>query len=49
MIRSSEIVRLLHLHFPQVEVHSIEDRGVWVRQIFYVTVKHGGRLSYNFV
>ncbi len=48
MIRSSEIVRLLHQHFPQVEIHSIEDRGVWVRQVFYVTVKHGGRLVIKF-
>lgn len=44
MIRSSHIVKLIYHHFPKAEVHSIEDRGTWVRRIFYVTMKTGGRL-----
>ncbi|MAT40817.1 MAG: hypothetical protein CL609_00635 [Anaerolineaceae bacterium] len=48
MIRSSDIVRLIHHHFPKAEVHSIEDRGTWVRRIFYVTMKNGGRLVVKF-
>ncbi len=48
MIRSSDIVKLIHHHFPKAEVHSIEDRGTWVRHIFYVTMKNGGQLVIKF-
>lgn len=48
MIRSSDIVKIIHHHFPKAEVHSIEDHGAWVRRIFSVTLKNGGRLVIKF-
>ena len=48
MIRTSDVVKLIYHHFPTVEIHSVEDRGTWVRRIFIVTLKNGGKLVVKF-